>query len=419
MQCESTSTWPNKRRQTSMQSDRRVRCKEPSSACVHCLDRNMLSQYLPRPRLTRLDSKHGSFVSSTSTSSSSPTMTESSPSQSNPQPQHDHPPTGLSTHIKETLDLKDLELMMHWCTTTYKSMAGDPASERIWQTTIPQLSLRYPALRQGILALSALHLASTSTSSRQWRYLDTARSHQAQALAGLRIESDEDAPEAESQATFALCCIMIVFTFGFCQIDSENDSDEERPDVLDEFFEVFQLTRWLVNIMVISKERITTDELNPLFHPKDPPPTMPNMSRLVVLSLQRQNGMEAIRDTTHETDVYDSAIEHLSQALEQLMKGGEPKVFAFSWSFRIPAEFLELLEARQPFALVILAHYTVILHHLRGSWWMGDWGNRILQEIGDLLDPEWRELIGWPIDATGCFLPRNEAQVRVVSPLGF
>jgi hypothetical protein len=34
------------------------------------------------------------------------------------------------------------------------------------------------------------------------------------------------------------------------------------------------------------------------------------------------------------------------------MKGGEPKVFAFSWSFRIPAEFLELLEARRPFALV-------------------------------------------------------------------
>ncbi|KAJ5502567.1 hypothetical protein N7463_005441 [Penicillium fimorum] len=387
-------------------------------ACVHCLNRNMLSQYPPRPRLTRLDSKHGSFISSTSTSSSSPiTMTESSSSQSNPQPQHDHSPTCLSTHIKETLDLKDLELMMHWCTTTYKSMAGDPASERIWQTTIPQLSLRYPALRQGILALSALHLASTSTSSRRWRYLDTARLHQAQALAGLRIESDEDALEAESQAIFALCCIMIVFTFGFCQIDSENDSDEDRPDVLDEFFEVFQLTRWLVSIMVTSKERITADELNPLFYPEDPPPSMPNMSRLVVLSLQRQNSMEAIRDATHETDVYDSTIEHLSQALEQLMKGGEPNMFTFSWSFRIPAEFLELLEARRPFALVVLAHYTVILHHIRGSWWMGDWGNRILQEIGDLLDPEWRELIGWPIDATGCFLPRNEVQVRVMSPL--
>ncbi|OQE42429.1 hypothetical protein PENCOP_c004G05197 [Penicillium coprophilum] len=386
--------------------------KEQGSTCVHCLDRNMLSQYPPRPRLTRLDSKHGAFISSTGTSPSSPTpIAESAPSQSNPQTQHKHQPTCLSTHIEETFHLRDLELMMHWCTTTYKSMTGDPESEQIWQTTIPQLSLHYPALRQGILALSALHLASTSTSSRRWRYLDTARLHQAQALSGLRIESDEDAPEAENQATFALCCIMIVFTFGFCQIDSEDDSDEERPDVLDEFFEVFQLTRWLVSIMATSRERITSDELNPLFRFKDSLPTMPNMSRLVVLSLQRQNNMEAVRDATHQTDVYDSAIEHLSQALDQLMKGGEPKVFAFCWSFHIPAKFLELLQARRPFALVVLAHYTVILHHLRGSWWMGDWGNRILQEIGDLLEFEWRELIGWPIDATGCLLPRTEVQV--------
>ncbi|CAP99523.1 hypothetical protein E8E15_007828 [Penicillium rubens] len=381
----------------------------------------MLSQYPPRPRLTRLDNKHnkhGSFIPSISTSPSSPTaMTESSPSQSNPQPRQEHPPTCLSTHIEETLHLKDLELMMHWCTETYKSMAGDPTSERIWQTTIPQLSLRHPALRQGILALSALHLASTSTSSGRWRYLETARSYQAQALAGLRIESDEDAPEAESQATFALCCIMIVFTFGFCQIDSETNSDEEQPDVLDEFFEVFQLTRWLVSILVTSTERIIASELNPLLHPEDPPPTMPDMWRLVVLSLQRQNDIEAMRDPTHLTDLYDSAIEHLSHSLEQLMKGGEPKVFAFSWSFRIPAEFLELLEARRPFALVVLAHYAVILHHLRDSWWMGDWGNMILQEIGEILDPEWQDLINWPIDATGCFLPRTQARVRVVSPL--
>ncbi|KAJ5529474.1 hypothetical protein N7527_002867 [Penicillium freii] len=418
--CDSTSSWSNKRRQTSMQSDRRVRYKVQSSTCVHCLDRNMLSQYPPRPRLTRLDNKHGPFLPSTSISPSSPTpMTESSPSQSNPQPRQEHPPTCLSTHIEETFHLKDLELMMHWCTTTYKSMAGDPASEQIWQTTIPQLSLRYPALRQGILALSALHLASSSTSSRRWRHLETARSYQAQALAGIPIEVDGNEPESESQATFALCCIMIVFTFGFCQIDSEDASDEELPDVLDEFFEVFQLTRWLVSILLTSMERITTSELDPLFHPEDPLPTMPDMSRLVVLSLQRQNDIEAMRDATHQTDLYDSAIEHLSHALEQLMKGGEPKVFAFWWSFRIPAEFLELLEARRPFALVVLAHYLVILHHLRGSWWMGDWGNRILQEIGDILEPEWQDLINWPIDATGCFLPRTEACVRVVPPLSF
>lgn len=212
---------------------------------------------------------------------------------------------------------------------------------------------------------------------------------------------------------------MIVFTFGFCQIDSENDLDEESPDVLDELFEVLKLTRWLLSILVTSMERIRTGELNPLFHPEEPLQTMPDMWRLVVLSLQRQNDIETMRDATHRTDLYDSAIEHLSHALEGLMKGGEPKVFALWWGFRIPMEFLELLEARRPFALVVLAHYAVVLHHLKSSWWMGDWGNRILRKIGDILEPEWQDLINWPIDATGCFLARTEARVRVISPLSF
>jgi hypothetical protein len=302
-------------------------------------------------------------------------------------------------------------------------MARDPSAERIWQITIPQLSLRYPSLRQGLLALSALHLATTSPTSLRWRYLEIARAHQASALSGLRVDS-EDAPESQSQATFALCCLMIVFPFGYRHIDSENDRDShtKQPDMLDEFFEVFQLTRWLVSIMMNSADRITGSELNPLVEPEDPPATMPDMSRLVILSLLQQNGMEAMRDAAHEKDIYDSAIGHLSNALKQLMKGGEPQAFAFCWSFRIPEEFLELLEARRPFALVVLAHYAVILHHLRDSWWMGDWGTQILEEIGDLLEPQWQELISWPIDATGCFLPRVEVRVRgiaTVPPLEF
>lgn len=345
-------------------------------------------------------------------------MTDSS--QSSPQPQDEHPPTCLSTHLEETFHLEDLELMMHWCTTTYKSMARDPSSEKIWQTTIPQLSLKYASLRQGLLALSALHLASTNTSARRWRYLETARSYQAQALAALHADSDA-ACDSQIQATFALCCTMIVFTFGYCQIDSETDSDEDedQPDMLDEFFEVFQLTRWLVSIMMSSIDRIAASELSPLVKPEDPPPTMPDMSRLVVFSLQRHNSIQAMRDTAHEKEIYGSAIGHLSNALTQLMKGGEPQVFAFCWSFRIPVEFLELLEARRPFALVVLAHYAVVLHNLRDSWWMGDWGIKILKEIGDILEPEWQELINWPIDATGCFLPRSEVRVRVTPPLSF
>lgn len=313
----------------------------------------------------------------------------------------------LPPNMQESLHLQDLELMMHWCTTTYRSMARDHRAETLWQMVIPQLSLRFPALRHGLLALSALQLAQHSSNpERKWRYLVSAQEHQGHALSGIQFDDIEEMTISQCNAVFALCCVLLVFPYAYCLIDNSEDEDEEdRPEVLDEFLEVFGLTRWLVGAMTLTMDRVASGELHPLVHPEQTPPNMPDMSQLVILALRRRNAAEAERDPSHETDVYEQALEHLRYSLEQLMGGGEPKDFAFCWAFRIPVRFFDLVQERQPFALVLLAHYAVILHHLREAWWMGQWGNRLLKEIIDHLDPEWRELMTWPIDATGCLLP--------------
>lgn len=310
--------------------------------------------------------------------------------------------------MNETLPLQDLELIMNWCTTTYRSMARDTEAEALWQSVIPQLSLREPSLRHGLLALSALQLAGTSTrSAHRSRYLSAAREHQMLALGGVGTNGLEDLTTAQCNAHFALCCVLVVFSFAFCLIhdDPDGEAEPDQPEILDELMEVFELTRWLVSGMMLTMDRVAEGELYPLVRPEEPRPTMPDMSRLVVLSLRRKNEMQALRDPSHEKEVYAQALDHLGNSLEQLMSGGEPKDFAFCWAFRIPVRFQDLVRERQPFALVVLAHYAVVLHHLRESWWMGDWATRILQEIVDYLDPEWRELISWPIDSTGCLVP--------------
>ncbi|KAJ5676030.1 hypothetical protein N7462_008927 [Penicillium macrosclerotiorum] len=387
------------------------------SSCAHCVDSRMLSRYPPRPRLTRLDSKIRcaspiSSVSSSATSVAStsppPAMTDLVP-QSTPSKDDEQPPSPqrmrLLPEMEDSLPLQDLELMMHWCTTTYRSMARDRSAEALWQVAIPQLSLRFPALRHGLLALSALQLAgATSRGERKWRYLASAREHQTHALTGINSNNAENLTTAQCNASFALCCVLLVFSFGYCLTDDSDEDTDDRgpPDVLDEFLEVFELTRWLVGAMMTTIDRVSAGELYPLVRPDEARPTMPDMSRLVILSLRRHNTIEAERNPAHETDVYDQALEHLRYSLERLMNGGEPKDFAFCWTYRIPVRFQDLVRERQPFALVVLAHYAVVLHHLRESWWMGNWGARILREIVDSLEPEWQELISWPLDATGC-----------------
>lgn len=320
-------------------------------------------------------------------------------------------PAALPLNMEETLHLDDLELMMHWCTTTYRSMARDHEAESLWQTVIPQLSLRHLPLRHGLLAMSALQLGSASTSpSCKWRLLLSAREHQSQALEGIPCDGTQDLTTAECNALYALCSVLLAFTFAYCIVDDDmqGDDSEQRPDTLDEFLEVFEFTRWLVSAMMMVMDRVAGGDLHSLVRHETTRPTMPDMSRLVVLALRRQNEAEAEQDSSHEREVYDQAIEHLRTALEHLMNGGEPKDYAFCWAFRIPGRYQDLLREREPFSLVVLAHYAVILHHLRDSWWMGDWGMRILREVDINLEPEYRHLISWPIDATGGYFLLEE-----------
>ncbi|KAJ5440172.1 uncharacterized protein N7458_011170 [Penicillium daleae] len=384
----------------------------------------MLSRYPLGPRLTRLDTKFHSTSSVSSASSmamsdvsiSPPApsaMTDLVSTSDQPAPKEESPSLNATAlfppKMEDSLHLQDLELMMHWCTTTYRSMARHPAAEGLWQVAIPQLSLRFPALRHGLLALSALQLAQdTSNPEQKWQYLVSARKHQNHALTGIQFDDVDEFTTSQCNASFALCCVLLVFPFAYCLVDdSDAEDEEERPEVLDEFLEVFELTRWLVGAMILTMDRVANGELYPLVRPDPTRPTMPDMSQLVILALRRHNAVEAERDPSHEEDVYDQVLGHLRHCLEQLMGGGEPTDFAFCWAYRIPVRFQDLIRERQPFALVVLAHYAVVLHHLHESWWMGSWGTRILNEIVDYLDPEWRELISWPIDATGCLVPED------------
>ena len=77
--------------------------------------------------------------------------------------------------------------MMQWCTTTYRSVSRNSTVEGIWQGVVPREAMRHPFLMHGILALSALHLASSTSSTTgasKEEYLRTAKSHQQQAVAG-------------------------------------------------------------------------------------------------------------------------------------------------------------------------------------------------------------------------------------------
>ncbi|KAK8013309.1 hypothetical protein PG991_009580 [Apiospora marii] len=69
----------------------------------------------------------------------------------------------------------------------------------------------------------------------------------------------------------------------------------------------------------------------------------------------------------------------------------------FTWPVRCPAKFGELIRQRSPRALVVLAHYAVLLHRSRDLWPIGPSAPRFLQVISDVLGPgEYEAQLEWP-----------------------
>jgi hypothetical protein len=69
-----------------------------------------------------------------------------------------------------------------------------------------------------------------------------------------------------------------------------------------------------------------------------------------------------------------------------------------TWPLLLDIEFGDLLEQGRPEALVILAHYGMLLHRFRDSWLFGDSGRFVVQGVTRFLGQGcgWEEWLEWP-----------------------
>ena len=74
---------------------------------------------------------------------------------------------------------------------------------------------------------------------------------------------------------------------------------------------------------------------------------------------------------------------------------------AFSWLVTASEGYLDLLDQRRPEALVLLAHFAVLLHRRNKSWVIGDAGSRLLRHIRTYLGQRWDKWLEWPSQVIG------------------
>ena len=68
----------------------------------------------------------------------------------------------------------------------------------------------------------------------------------------------------------------------------------------------------------------------------------------------------------------------------------------FIWLSLAPELFVQRLHQRQPQALLLFAHFGILIHDVGRYWWMQSWGKRIIRAVDEVLGDYWNNYMEFP-----------------------
>ncbi|KAL1848754.1 hypothetical protein Plec18170_007765 [Paecilomyces lecythidis] len=286
------------------------------------------------------------------------------------------------------LNMVDLELMMHWCSSAYRTVTRDEPSDYVWQQAIPREALSHSFLMRGILAMSALHLAVSSSGPQKAAYIRTAVAQQDQALALFR-EMLGDINPSNCKAMFAFSSLVVGFAFAF-----PITPDPLRPlSLVDDLYRIIILCRGTQQVLSTCHKQLEQDrDFGPYLKGIDEDMNFSEDVEWVLSSLHYTNEQTASSDIDHDTETYREVIGRTGVALEKARHESTISIAGW-WAIKLPSGYVEDLHEHKEFALVILAYYCLVLYRLRENWLIQDWGPRVLTVIYDFVEVDHRHLL--------------------------
>jgi hypothetical protein len=182
-----------------------------------------------------------------------------------------------------------------------------------------------------------------------------------------------------------------------------------------------QIMRGSCTIFSSVYEFVRDGPLAPLFEEchlrmlNDTPPLIPENSeharelyRLIHLTNFGNSSSSSVAEKVSQGYVSSipGALLELSVAFSKAQVASDRGFFTVStalhiWPTRVSQDYLDLLKERDPAALVVLAHYCILLEPLEKNWYMSGFRKRLLTKIYKQLDEEWRQWLQWPLRQVG------------------
>ncbi|KAL2832764.1 hypothetical protein BJY01DRAFT_99498 [Aspergillus pseudoustus] len=361
---------------------RHVKCDERQPVCSNCTTSERVCEYSsrfvsvpPRSPLPR------SLVQSAPPTPASDSAGAASPGTSN-----DPAPVPFSD---QPVNMLHVELFHNLYTQVH--LTFDPTGSLTWLPEIIRHSITTPYFVNAMLAFSALHMSTTRPDRREfYRY------HAAQLQTHALVIFKELTPQVNQETCvplFLFAAILGIHMLCDTLIYREGDFS----DFITRFVHFFRVYYGVRAIIGEAWHIIQDTPLAPSFNLgqdlyKWDGNLNPGCAKLHD-AIARANLGEDL------TATYRRAVQSL-QACFNVAEGTHEWHASINgvttWPILLSIEFGDLLEQGRPEALVILAHYALLLHRFRDSWLFGDSGRFVIEEVTRHLGQEWEEWLQWP-----------------------
>ena len=321
---------------------------------------------------------------------------------------------------QSSFGLTDLELMHKFSTETYKSLCNDSSDYDAWQIVVPQKALEYDFLLNGVLAVAALHRTTTAVDAlaalpqtttavdtlSTLPYVDKALQYYNRAFAPFQQALDNLTP-LNCEAIFAHSIIITVISVALPQFTTERNKGQSMTENIIVIFELLQGVKRIMNISKPwLKTKLFTRRHDFLKDPVPDPETLDSMipgAGIAFAKLSNLNNTLASFDP-EQHHINKESISLLCRCYLRYVTTREPSA-VLTWISAVGKDFAHCLRRRQPFPLLILMHWGVLLGELDGEmWWAKNSGKALVAELLIALPTEMFQWDGaqlWPKERLG------------------
>lgn len=120
---------------------------------------------------------------------------------------------------------------------------------------------------------------------------------------------------------------------------------------------------------------------------------------------RRERGRQHRPDVCRQSLAALEAIVPASEAMWGRTRG-EPleaaqETSVYGWLYRLGDEYIRYLQGKEQIALVVFAHFALLLKELEVFWFMEGWAEHIITGVDQFLDKEHRRWLEWPKEQVG------------------